>query len=130
MGIERLFADIDMLREFDPQYVNITTHRSERVYRETAPGLYERVAVRKRPGTVAVAAAIKAHYGLRVVPHILCSGFSREETEYVLIDLQFLGNAYNPNLGAAMSLVLMVFILFCMSITNALDDEDQEAVLL
>ena len=71
MGIERLFADIDMLREFDPQYVNITTHRSERVFRETAPGLFERVAVRKRPGTVAVAAAIKARYGLRVVPHIL-----------------------------------------------------------
>ncbi|MBR4434268.1 MAG: methylenetetrahydrofolate reductase [Bacteroidaceae bacterium] len=91
MGIERLFADIDMLREFNPQYVNITTHRSERIYRETAPGLFERVAVRKRPGTVAVAAAIKARYGIPVVPHILCSGFTREETEYVLIDLQFLG---------------------------------------
>ena len=91
MGIDKLFADIEMLREFNPQYINITTHRSERIYRETSEGLFQRVAIRKRPGTVAVAAAIKEHFGITVVPHILCSGFTREETEYVLIDLQFLG---------------------------------------
>jgi len=91
MGIDKLFADIAQLREFEPQCINITTHRSECIYRATTDGLYERVAVRKRPGTVAVAAAIKAKWNIPVVPHILCSGFTREETEYVLIDLQFLG---------------------------------------
>lgn len=90
-GIDKLFADIDLLREFDPKYINITTHRSECVYREVEGGMFQRVSVRKRPGTVAVAAAILNRYGIPVVPHILCSGFTREETEYVLIDLQFLG---------------------------------------
>lgn len=90
-GIDKLFADIERLRVFNPSYINITTHRSESVYRETLDGLFERVAVRKRPGTVAVAAAILNRFGIAVVPHILCSGFTREETEYVLIDLQFLG---------------------------------------
>lgn len=90
-GIDKLFADIETLSEFNPRYINITTHRSESIYRETPDGLYQRVAVRKRPGTVAVAAAIQNRFGIPVVPHILCSGFTREETEYVLIDLQFLG---------------------------------------
>ncbi len=90
-GLESVFRTIDALREFDPQYINITTHRSELIYRENAQGLYERVSERHRPGTVAVAAAIQHKYGIPVVPHILCSGFTREETEYVLIDLQFLG---------------------------------------
>jgi len=90
-GLESVFRTIDALREFDPQYINITTHRSELIYRENAQGLFERVSERHRPGTVAVAAAIQHKYGIPVVPHILCSGFTREETEYVLIDLQFLG---------------------------------------
>jgi methylenetetrahydrofolate reductase (NADPH) len=90
-GIESVYKTIDALREFNPQYINITTHRSEMVFRETAGGLYERVSERHRPGTVAVAAAIHNKYNIPVVPHILCSGFTREETEYVLIDLQFLG---------------------------------------
>ena len=90
-GLESVFKTIDTLREFDPQYINITTHRSELIYRENAQGLFERVSERHRPGTVAVAAAIQHKYNIPVVPHILCSGFTREETEYVLIDLQFLG---------------------------------------
>lgn len=90
-GLESVFKTIDALREFDPQYINITTHRSELIYRENAQGLFERVSERHRPGTVAVAAAIQHKYNIPVVPHILCSGFTREETEYVLIDLQFLG---------------------------------------
>lgn len=90
-GIEKLFADIDMLCEFNPRCINITTHRSEFIYREISNGMFQRMSVRKRPGTVAVAAAIHNRYGTPVVPHILCSGFTREETEYVLIDLQFLG---------------------------------------
>ena len=90
-GIDSLFRTIDELREFDPKYINITTHRSEYVYQESPEGLFQKVSVRRRPGTVAVAAAIKNRYDITVVPHILCSGFTREETEYVLLDLQFLG---------------------------------------
>ena len=89
-GIERVYKTIDTLREFDPKYINITTHRSEYVYKELGNGLFQRNRLRRRPGTVAVAAAIQNKYNITVVPHILCSGFSREDTEYVLLDLQFL----------------------------------------
>jgi len=90
-GIENVYRTIDTLREFDPKYINITTHRSEVVFKEKSGGLFERVAERHRPGTVAIAAAIQNKYKIPVVPHIICSGFTKEETEYALIDLQFLG---------------------------------------
>mgnify|MGYP000445920524 CR=1 FL=1 len=90
-GIEKLYQTIDTLREFDPKYINITTHRSEYVYKDLGNGLFQRNRLRRRPGTVAVAAAIQNKYNITMVPHILCSGFTREETEYVLLDLQFLG---------------------------------------
>lgn len=90
-GIEKLYETIDTLREFDPKYINITTHRSEYVYKDLGDGLFQRNKLRRRPGTVAVAAAIQNKYNITVVPHLLCSGFSTEETEYVLLDLQFLG---------------------------------------
>lgn len=90
-GIGALRRTIDSLREFNPKYINITTHRSEYVYKELGAGIMQRSRIRRRPGTVAVAAAIQKEYGIPVVPHILCSGFNREETEYVLLDLQFLG---------------------------------------
>lgn len=89
-GIEKLYQDIDTLLEFNPQYINITTHRSEYVYKELGNGLFERARLRRRPGTVAVAAAIHNKYNITTVPHILCSGFSREDIEYELLDLQFL----------------------------------------
>ncbi len=90
-GIDGLKKTIDRLREYDPAYINITTHRSEYVYKDLGDGLMQRSRLRRRPGTVAVAATIQREYGIPVVPHILCSGFTREETEYVLLDLQFLG---------------------------------------
>lgn len=90
-GIAGLFRSIDTLREFDPSYINITTHRSELVYKSTPDGLYQRVSERARPGTVAVAAAIQHRYGIPAVPHMICSGFTKMETEYALIDLNFLG---------------------------------------
>lgn len=90
-GIELVHKTIDALLEFDPKYINITTHRSELVFKENAQGLFVQVAERHRPGTVAIAAAIQNKYKISVVPHIICSGFTREETEYALIDLQFLG---------------------------------------
>lgn len=90
-SIEKVFNTIDTLREFDPKYINITTHRSEFLYKDMEGGLYKRVAVRTRPGTVAVAAAIQNKYQIPAVPHIICSGFTQSETEYALIDLSFLG---------------------------------------
>lgn len=90
-NMDSVFKTIDALREFDPKYINITTHRSEMSYRQLPNGLFEQVAERHRPGTVAVSAAILYKYDIPVVPHVLCSGFTENETEYVLIDLQFLG---------------------------------------
>lgn len=90
-GLDRLRSVVETLREFEPSYINITTHSSEYVYTERADGLLQRTVLRRRPGTVAVAAALQYEYGIPVVPHILCQGFTREETEYVLLDLQFLG---------------------------------------
>lgn len=90
-GVSALERAVDTLREFAPAYINITTHRSEYVYKDLGDGLMQRSRLRRRPGTVAVAAMLQQKYGIPVVPHILCSGFTREETEYVLLDLQFLG---------------------------------------
>lgn len=90
-GIEKLYQSIDQLLEFNPQYINFTTHRSEYVYKELGNGLFQRNRLRRRPGTVAVAAAIQNKYNITVVPHVLCSGFTREDIEYMLLDLQFLG---------------------------------------
>lgn len=90
-GIEKLFHTIDVLKEFNPRYINITTHRSEYVYKEMGEGMVQRSRIRRRPGTVAVAAAIQNKYDIHVVPHILCSGFTHEDIEYMLLDLQFLG---------------------------------------
>lgn len=90
-GTEALFRTIDTLREFAPKYVNITTHRGEYVYKDMGEGLYRRELLRRRPGTVAVAATIQHEYGLTVVPHLVCSGSSSADLEYALLDLQFLG---------------------------------------
>ena len=89
-GIEKLYETVESLLDFGPKYINITTHRSEYVYKELGNGMFERSRLRRRPGTVAVAAALHNKYHITTVPHILCSGFSREDIEYELLDLQFL----------------------------------------
>ncbi len=86
----RLYETIDELIEFNPKYINLTTHRDEIEYRQLENGLLEKRTVRKRPGTVAIAASIQHKYGIPVVPHVVCGGFSKEETENMLIDLNFL----------------------------------------
>lgn len=91
MGINKLYDNIQKLIEFNPKYINITSRRSEYIYKELSNGNFKRYSIRTRPGTVAVAAAIKNKFAVPVVPHVLCGGFTREETEYLLIDLQFLG---------------------------------------
>ena len=90
-GTSALFSTIDALKEFGPEYINITTHRSEYVYVEQPDGTYLRHFVRRRPGTVAVASAIMQKYDIKVVPHVVVSGMTREDIEYMLLDLQFLG---------------------------------------
>ena len=90
-GIDALFADVQRLMQFNPAYINITTHRSDVVYREQPGGVFTRVSERARPGTVAIAAALKGRFGVPTVPHIICSGFSASEIENELIDLTYLG---------------------------------------
>lgn len=89
-GTGALFRNLDKMCEMKPLYVNITTHHSEYVYRELENGNYERQRIRRRPGTIAIAAAIQKHYGVMVIPHVICSGATAEDIEYELIDLQFL----------------------------------------
>ncbi len=90
-SIERVYKAIDRLIEFQPAYINFTTHRNEIIYKERPDGLLEKRVVRLRPGTIALAAAVKYKYNIPVVPHVLCGGFTREETENVLIEMKFLG---------------------------------------
>lgn len=86
-----IFETLDQLILFNPPYINITYHREELVYQLQADGKKIPAVVRKRPGTVGIAAAIQTKYKVDVVPHIICGGFSRQETEDALIDLDFLG---------------------------------------
>lgn len=90
-GIQTLYDGIDPLMEFNPKFVNVTYHREEFIYKERDNGLLEKIAVRKRPGTVGICAAIMNRYNVDAVPHLICGGFNQEETENALIDLQFLG---------------------------------------
>ena len=90
-GTDTLFRTIETLAPFRPRHINITTHRSEYVYREVEGGLVQRLRVRRRPGTIAIAAAIQQRYSIPVIPHIVCSGATKEDIEYMLLDLQFLG---------------------------------------
>ncbi len=89
--IQSIYNGIDPLMEFKPKFINVTYHREEYVYKERENGLLEKIAIRKRPGTVGICAAIMNKYHVDAVPHIICGGFSKEETENALIDLQFLG---------------------------------------
>jgi methylenetetrahydrofolate reductase (NADPH) len=89
--IAYIYEHLDPLMEFKPSWINVTYHRSETVIRTNAAGVEEKVDVRKRPGTVGICAAIMNHYNVDAVPHIICGGFSKRETEDALIDLQFLG---------------------------------------
>jgi len=90
-SIEKVYSAIDRLIEFEPAYINFTTHRNEITYKERPDGLLEKRVTRLRPGTIALAAAVKYKYNITVVPHILCGGFTKEETENVLIEMNFLG---------------------------------------
>ena len=89
-SIEQIYKTIDRLIDFNPAFIEITTHRNDYVYKEVKKDIYKRVEERLRPGTVAIAYAIKQKYNIPVVPHIICSGYSQQETENELFDLSFL----------------------------------------
>ena len=90
-SIDKLFGHIDPLMEFKPPFIDVTYHREEFVYKKREDGLLEKKVTRKRPGTVGICAAIQNKYNVDAIPHIICGGFTKEETENALIDLRFLG---------------------------------------
>ena len=90
-GIQKLFNEIEPLIEFKPKFIDVTYHREEYIYKKREHGLLEKVSIRKRPGTVGICAELMNRFHIDTVPHIICGGFTREETENALIDLQFLG---------------------------------------
>ena len=90
-NMDAIYEAIDPLMEFKPPYINITYHQEEVVYRNVGNNLLEKKIIWKRPGTVAISAAIKSKYKVAVIPHMICGGFTREETENALLDLNFLG---------------------------------------
>ncbi len=90
-SLERIYNAIENLIEFEPAYINFTSHRNEVQYSEGPDGVFTKKVLRKRPGTIAMAAAVKYKYNINVVPHMLCGGFTREETENALIEMNFLG---------------------------------------
>lgn len=89
--INSIYKHLDKLIEFKPSFINVTYHRSEFMFRKKTDGSFEKVEVRKRPGTVGICAAIMNKYNVDAVPHLICGGFSKQETENALIDLYFLG---------------------------------------
>src|SRR3954466_1118032 len=86
-----IYEHLDPLMEFKPSFINVTYHRSETMFKKRADGSFEKVEVRKRPGTVGICAAIMNHYEIDAVPHFICGGFTKRETEDALIDLNFIG---------------------------------------
>jgi methylenetetrahydrofolate reductase (NADPH) len=89
--INSIYDHLDPLMEFKPSFINVTYHRSETMFKKKTDGTFEKVEVRKRPGTVGICAAIMNHYRVDAVPHLICGGFTKRETEDALIDLNFLG---------------------------------------
>ncbi len=90
-NIQSIYDTLDPLMEFNPPFINVTYHRAEYIYKRNTQGSFEKVVVRKRPGTVGICSAIVNRYKIDAVPHIVCGGFTVEETEDALIDLAFLG---------------------------------------
>jgi methylenetetrahydrofolate reductase (NADPH) len=90
-GIEALYKHLDPLMEFKPSFINVTYHRSEHIFKKRVDGSFEKVVIRKRPGTESICAAIMYKYSVDTVPHLICGGFGVNETEDALINLRYLG---------------------------------------
>ncbi len=89
-SMQAIFDTLDPLMEFKPPFIDVTYHREDFVYKKRTSGYYEKTAVRKRPGTIGICASIMHRYGVDAVPHLICGGFTKEDTENALIDLNFL----------------------------------------
>jgi methylenetetrahydrofolate reductase (NADPH) len=141
-SIQSIYDSIDPLMEFKPAFVDVTYHREEYVYKKREGGYLEKVSIRKRPGTVGICAAIMNKYNVDAVPHIICGGFTREETENALIDLQFLGidnvlalrgdsiktePAFVPEPGGHPYAIDLVKQISEMNTGNYIDDEMKDA---
>ncbi len=90
-SMQKIFDTLDPLMEFKPPFIDVTYHREEYIYKRRPSGYYEKTAIRKRPGTVGICASIMHRYDVEAVPHLICGGFTKEDTENALIDLNFLG---------------------------------------
>lgn len=90
-SMQAIFKTLDVLMDFKPPFIDVTYHREEFIYKVRPSGYYEKTAIRKRPGTVGICAAIMHRYKVDAIPHLICGGFSKDETENALIDLNFLG---------------------------------------
>jgi methylenetetrahydrofolate reductase (NADPH) len=90
-GIEAIYNHLDPLMEFKPSFINVTYHRSEHIFKKKADGSFEKVIVRKRPGTEAICASIMNRYRVDTVPHLICGGFTNQDTEDALLTLNYLG---------------------------------------
>jgi len=90
-GIKKLFSQVEPLMEFQPKFIDVTYHREEYIYKKRQNGLLEKVSLRKRPGTVGICAALMNKFQVDPVPHLICGGFTKEETESALMDCHFLG---------------------------------------
>lgn len=90
-SMQTLYNTLDSLMEFKPPFIDVTYHREEYIYKKRPSGYYEKASIRKRPGTVGICAALINRYKVDAVPHLICGGFTRDETENALIDLNFLG---------------------------------------
>lgn len=141
-SIQSIFDSIDPLMEFNPAFVDVTYHREEYIYKKREGGYLEKVSIRKRPGTVGICAAIMNKYNVEAVPHIICGGFTCEETENALIDLQFLGidnvlalrgdsikteASFVPEPNGHHYALDLVKQIRCMNQANYLDDEMKNA---
>ena len=91
LGIQSIYNAIDPLLEYNPSFIDVTYHREDFVLKKRVDGSYDRISTRKRPGTVAICAAIQNHYKIDAVPHLICGGFTKDDTETALIELNFLG---------------------------------------
>lgn len=141
--INKLYNSIEPLMEFNPPFINMTAHRDEIEYRRTPDGTFRQITVTKRPGTVAIAAAIMKRFDVEVVPHVICGGATRNDIENLLLDLNFLGiqnvmalrgdaipgeKYFTPTPGGHLHSSCLVEQIAAMNMGKYLDDTLKDAV--
>ncbi len=140
--VNATFKTLDPLVELNPAFIDVTYHRQEYIYKQKENGLLKRYQVRKRPGTVAICAAIQNHYKVDAIPHLICGGFTKEDTEDALIDLNFLGidnllvlrgdpikteKSFVPEVGGHAHASELIEQITALNTGNYLDEDIQES---